>query len=408
MRRLTLAAAALPLLAACNRYELFVVEGPETAAGHRADVLFIIDNSDSMVEESRALAENFGAFAERLAGTTASYGHDGLPDAVDLYVDAAAEPGLFTDYQLAVTTTDALSERGELLGPILRRGDPNLAESFIETLMCEATCFSERSAVPSRPSFQCGDPFTGEVSQEFLDCTCGDGAWIGQCGGGAEQGLETAFLAMCRSVHDPPLECFGDGGLPDSQRLTNEGLLRPRSTLIPVVVTDEGDSSSRLPPSDSVPDVYNELFAKFERPMSWAVIGPDLDSNGEIVCPSLATSWGVARYDYLVAATGGLKVSIYGASCGATDFGDALDQLVALIGQGPAAFQLASEPVEGTVRVSVDSRRVKRADALGFDAYGVPQFSDGWSYRPADRTVLLHGEAKPEPGETVQVYYLPR
>ena len=54
---------ALTLLAGCNSYELFRVTGYEQASfSNDADILFIIDNSQSMAEESTALASNFDRF----------------------------------------------------------------------------------------------------------------------------------------------------------------------------------------------------------------------------------------------------------------------------------------------------------------------------------------------------------
>jgi hypothetical protein len=63
------------------------------------DILFVVDNSRSMVEEQAALADNFDRFLSL----------------VDPDPDAAGEEGE-VDYRIAVTTTDALAGRGELVG----------------------------------------------------------------------------------------------------------------------------------------------------------------------------------------------------------------------------------------------------------------------------------------------------
>ena len=70
MRRAPLAAilsATLALSASCNNYELFRVAGYEQASfSNEADIIFIVDNSPSMVGESEALALNFGVFLDTL------------------------------------------------------------------------------------------------------------------------------------------------------------------------------------------------------------------------------------------------------------------------------------------------------------------------------------------------------
>ncbi len=64
-----------------------------------ADVLFVVDDSASMIEEQANLAANFGSFVELLGDTTA-------------------------DYRIGVTTTDR-EDGGVLVGPVL---DPDTAD----------------------------------------------------------------------------------------------------------------------------------------------------------------------------------------------------------------------------------------------------------------------------------------
>jgi len=402
---------ALMLLAGCNRYDLFVVVGDEQRAlSNRADVLFVIDNSSSMSEESRALANNFGGFVQRLAGRAAEQGTDGLPDAVGGYVDLIQDPALLTDFQLAITTTDATALGGALLGdrPIVRKGDPDIEEAFIANLMCEASCFTARGQVPADPDFTCGDGFTGEVSREFLDCTCGQDAWVGNCGGGGEEGLEAVLAAVCRAVDDPVEDCFEEGTLDARAAGTNAGLVRPDTTFIPVIVTDEGDGSRRLQNLDPVPLLYAELFRDLGVSMAWAGILPALTAEDEVVCSGLAQSWGVLRYDFFIRQSGGLRLDVHDAECEPADFGVALDRLGALIGGQVNAYMLPRKPVEGSIAVEVDGRNIDEARVEGEDIFGLPTYGDGWSYRDEDNVVRLHGEALPEPGEQVRIYFWPR
>ncbi len=404
---------ALLLLGGCNRYDLFLVGGGDDRRANDADVLFVIDNSDSMVEESVALAENFAGFVERLAGREADYGTDGLADAVDRYKDYVQDPGYFVDFQLAITTTDATNDRGRLIGdpPILRKGDPDLEEKFIENLMCDATCFGGPQAAPDDPDYTCDQGWTGKISRQFLDCLCGEGAWIGHCGSGAEEGLEAVFDAMCRATDDPPEGCTeGERVTLRPQDLgTNEGLLRDGATMVPVIISDEGDSSRRVPGNEALPLVYFQLFGEFDRFMSWAAVAPGLTQELEIRCDehALAKASEVLHYVYLVQESGGLYEEILTESCEEQDWGATLDRLGDLVGGGVGAFPLSSVPVEGSIAVEVGHRNIPPSEPMGADAFGQPIWGDGWTWRAEDNTVLLHGSAIPAPGDEVRIWFWP-
>ena len=99
----------------CNQHEYFNIAGYVQADySNDADVIFIIDNSQSMVDESASLALNFNAFIETLTSEEgAAQSTEGLSDAVDNAVDASQERGRFIDYQLGITTTTAKIVGGE-------------------------------------------------------------------------------------------------------------------------------------------------------------------------------------------------------------------------------------------------------------------------------------------------------
>jgi len=395
-------------LAGCNRYDLFVVQvGAQGGLTNEADVLFIIDDSDSMVEESVSMAENFTAFIGRLAAQERSRSTDGLVDAADAYVGEVIDPASYVDLNLALTTTDAMVAQGALIGEPLGSDE---AATFVERLLCRATCFGDRQVAPSAPDYQCDpdDPVVDEVSREALDCLCGDDAWVGNCGTGNEMGLEAAYLAACRAVDDPPQGCFeGRAALTEADIGTAAGFLRPGASFIPVVVTDEGDNSPRMPTTEDLPQVYADLFAELPMYTSWAVVGPALDSNYEAVCPG-ATSWGVLRYEYMAQGTGGLTVDIHDQSCQPVDFGPALDRVGELIAGRGNAYPLEQRPVESTLVVQVDGRPVDPAEPAGQGLFGEPLYEDGWSYDAEQNVVRLHGGAQPMPGMEVRIAYLPK
>ncbi len=95
------------ILLACSDYEVknLTVEDHFVQDDYPpADVLFVVDNSASMVEEQERLGANFGAFVELLGTTTA-------------------------DYRIGVTTTDP-DNGGVLVGPVLTADTENVIAAF--------------------------------------------------------------------------------------------------------------------------------------------------------------------------------------------------------------------------------------------------------------------------------------
>lgn len=401
--------SVLMALAGCNRYALFVVADGRGGDPGAADVLFVVDNSDSMLEESFALADSFDRFARALGAQARRIGTDGLPDAVDRYVAESVDPGAFVDFQLALTTIDAPDTAGALVGdpPLVSGDDPDLAERFVRNLACEAACFPNRGAVPSDPGYACDDPRPASLSAEYLDCLCGVDAWVGHCGTANEQGLEAVYAAMCRALPDPPPSCF-DEGLDPALAGSNAGLLRPGRTFVPVVVSDEGDHSPRIPGIDAVPTAYHTLFAEIGVPMVWVVVAPELDADGQLTCPAPTDSWGVYRYAALAEASGGLAIPLYGPDCGLADWGATLDRIGDIVAGGVRSFVLPSAPVPTSIAVQVDGRKVDRSSPDGRDVFGEVVWTDGWSWVPENNAVVLKGDAVPGPGEEVVIWYLPR
>ncbi|MCA9493088.1 MAG: VWA domain-containing protein, partial [Myxococcales bacterium] len=215
-RSTALICALLPALGSCNSYELFRVSGYEQQSfNNKADVLFVIDNSDSMLEESASLATNFAAFIAEIDTVEQERSYVGLSDAVTNYVDYVQNRSAFVDYRFSITTTDVNTDAGKLVGRTVKRGEANVPERFIDDLVCEATCFSSASVLPTDPGYQCGDPLGDTLSEEYVQCACG-ASYIGNCGSAVEEGLEAVFLAMCRAVPNPPVECFADVEIEDS------------------------------------------------------------------------------------------------------------------------------------------------------------------------------------------------
>jgi hypothetical protein len=338
---------SLVLLAACNRYEHFNVAGYEQASfDNEADVLFVIDNSPSMSEETASLALNFNIFITTLTSTEdgAEQITETLSDAVGNYVDYTQQRGRFLDYNLAITTTSAdyssgetdgidPGEAGTFLGDptVLSKGDDDVDELFEANLLCEAAYWSD-AAVPSDPSYECGDDPQGVITQEYLDCTCGFNGWDNAAGSGDEEPLESALNALCRAVDDPPEVCFNElSPFAESQTWTNDGFYREKGTVVVVIVSDEGDSSRKLAQGDEDPLVYLEAFADFSKPVKFVGIGPQWDGSSVSCVDTSVPTWSVERVETMAIETGGYYSSISDENCEPADFAEELRKLGVLL-----------------------------------------------------------------------------
>jgi len=427
IRRLCLAAAAI--LTGCNQYDIFLLSGYEQSTfSNDADIVFVIDNSDSMKDEAEALAQSFSSFIRDLT-TTSDHGQTGLSAAVGDYISSTGDRGSVIDFQLGITTTSiagaAPGRAGMLVGSpdIITKGSDDVALNFTRGLLCEATCW-RLNEVPADASYECDsdNPIMPDpVSQQYLDCLCGSNRWENNCGAGTEEGLEAAFDAICRAVDNPPKECWSEetelASLVQSDEGTNSGLIRKDSTVIFVVITDEGDGSRRVPNTDPDASKYIDLLDKFNKRYRFAIVGPPYDPETDsLTCNSGgATKWGTERYQAIAEASSGFFNFISGENdqgeCGVSDFSGHLDDLGALLNSLKTSFPLQSIPDTTTIQSFVDGNQVPMAEdsrsqadqALGGD----PVYTEGWAYSPATNAVIFYGKAIPQYGEEVRIYYRP-
>lgn len=424
----SLVAFGVLFLAGCNRYDMFRVSGYEQVSfSNRADVLFVIDNSPTMQQASSSLATNFADFVSSVDPGQQELTYNGIQDAVENYIEYVQDRGSFLDFRFSVITHDVEATRSELLGPTLKRGDPNVTLDFLSQLTCGAICIS--GALPSAPpGYQCGDLPGENLSQDFLDCECGAGGYLTSCGDANEEPLEAVFLAMCRAVENPPVACFEDVITDDSDpkfpvtlpaliteddTRTAPDMMRDSVPFFPVIVSDEGDDSRRelLFGSRSIPLAYEQLYSQFDKRMTWVDIGPTIDPENEndTRCPgAIAGIHTVDRLDYLVQTTGGAKIDIYDDNCRVRDFAEALGELSNLLNNLVASFPLAAIPVPGSIVVVVGGKVEDEAEETGIDPrFGFPVYSDGWTYRSSDNSIVFHGAAIPQNDENVEVFYDP-
>jgi hypothetical protein len=419
---------ALITLTGCNRYILFNQAGYEQASfSNVADVLFIVDNSASMLEETSDLGLNFNTFIDTLTSAQgAAPVTETLTDAVGNYVVYTQERGRFLDYQLGITTTsvdfsgqtpDAVDpgEAGLLIAPPLQKGDDGLADAFRYDLLCQAGYWNA-GQVPDDPAYTCDQGTPSVISKQYLDCVCGVGAWEDNPqGSGAEEPIEAALMALCRSVDDPPEACFeATSPFAGSEAQKNEGFFRAEGSVVVVIVTDEGDNSRRMPQGEQDPAEYLEAFASFPKPVKFAVIGPAMDPETKaLTCPSTAIpTWSVDRLQTVASATGGfyrpiVEEAASDASCVPTRFSDHLADLGDLLANLVTAFQLQSIPDVTTIRVWVDGEEVGASLVTTDEESGTTTTGDGWTYDSAQNAIVFWGAAIPGYNADVDIFYRP-
>lgn len=168
-----------------------------------ADILFVVDNSNSMADEQELLAASFKSFADKIAGTGS--------------------------YRIAVITTDVNSPK-EMAGYLTPEAKTEAPYTITNP---------DNSCAPTRLAASCfrGDVKGDATRGEFVDTatqnkddqirTFQRAVKVGSCGSPDERGLQAVKNALSKTV---------EGGC-------NAGFLRDDANLIIVFVSDEGDAS---------------------------------------------------------------------------------------------------------------------------------------------------------------------
>ncbi len=428
--------AVAGLSAGCNRYMLFNQAGYEQAAfNDEADILFVIDNSGSMSEETAALASNFGSFLEVLTSEAgAAQVTETLTDAVNNYITYTQDRGRFIDYRLAITTATAgdegndgiilPGESGRFVGEdraVVSKDDADVEGSFLQLLLCD-TGYWDNPPIGGTGVLESCDsvPPPGEdITREFLDCYCGADGWDNPAGTGQEEHLEAALMAMCRASDDPPDVCYGvENVFADTEEYTNDGFLRDGATAIVVIVTDEGDLSRRIPGAETDPAPYLTALGQFDRTVKIVTIGPHFEpETGNVECGGTGGSgtpplYTIQRLYEASNVSGGFYSFInepdVGGDCTNTDFSVPLRELGALLVNLDTAFQLQSIPDVSTIQVWIDGEEVPAADLVSGEAGTLDAVYDsGWSYDPSQNSVSFWGKWIPDFNADVEIFYRP-
>lgn len=281
------------------------------------DLLFVVDNSNSMQEEAASLAVAFDGLEDALADAGVSAWRAGVTTS-SVYYDDGPTSGI-----------DA-GEAGTLIGG----STVDTVDDLRVALLCHAVCWD--NSLPTDASYVCGDPLGEEVSEEYLDCLCGVGDWEANCGTGIEQPIEAAYMALCRAAASPPEDCYT---FPDTAAVafeagdegSNTGL--DGASVLVILMSDEGDSSPRTVDGsaavagdvEGVVTAYTTLFDALELSIDVSTIGPAYDGvDGG--CLDGAQEWGVERYQQLAVSTGGVyeDLTALDADCAPRDMGGLL------------------------------------------------------------------------------------
>jgi hypothetical protein len=277
--------------------------GPDTSYGcSKVDILFVIDNSDSMSEEQTALVASFPGFI----------------DAIEAYeVHGTGGP---LDYHVGVTSTAVDHNHCGTLSCTLEKGD--------DGVLLNAPVGNGGVCDPPAERYMTGpDP---AVKDEFA-CV----AALGTLG----WPWEMPFEAIRRGMTD------GNAGEGHASK-ENAGFLRDDALFVAIVITDEDDTSREntyptnplAPATDPLPvshyvDAFLDIKPSYEQMAFGIIAGPlNTDCNGG----SLGGADASPRLHELLAAAG--DNGAFGDIC-SPDFADAvaaiLDTILAACDEMP-------------------------------------------------------------------------
>jgi hypothetical protein len=447
------AAAFLTLLPSCHNQDILVHDQFEQASfDSDVDILWVIDNSQSMERIQAAVQENFTSFINEFANVGDDTGevlsYDNLGDGALAWSEFLLNQERFLNYRMGVVTTDIDAPGSGNKGNIRDAGPIGTAATG--PLTCsEPGGRGSSAAVITPDSDNPAGQFNGLVD-------------VGITGAGGERGLHAAALAMCKG--QPPtfwdnLDQRSDtdpvrvvcSAVPAEQRYCNTAVdadgdadpfFRDAAATVVIVVSDEGDVSATsefLPPPVDLDACRTEhaddpLFGECDCRISWwadffdgidravvfANIGPTYQAVGD------ATPWcdgttvdipgpcntfnsptcNIDFYQQLACLTAGRFVPIESRAegaeqCAEADFQNALRDIGRLISNLSGGWKLSAVPDPETIRVMKNfETEIPNADT----ADGL---LGGWRYVPNNQAVTFTGDAVPGYDDQLDIYYLP-
>jgi hypothetical protein len=206
------------------------------------DILWVVDNSGSMVEEQTSLAQNFDKF---ITGLTTCQGTGVANDVCDFTTktcSASGGPCNPPDYHIGVIATDVLSDFDK--GKLRRVG------LCVPSVGGTPTGGDHQYCLGSNADCTSGDNRTCDMGQAigFITPTTqgGNNAFsravrVGVSGSGRESGVQAAAMALGRNA-----DRTSGAYLPAPAE--NAGFLRAEASLFLIFVSDEDDNSFGLVP----------------------------------------------------------------------------------------------------------------------------------------------------------------
>ncbi len=482
---------AVPSGLGCNDYELLIHDHfAQASFSNRVDVLWVVDNSHSMAQDQLNLQESFGSFIDAMAApaVTDDEGEavelDSLTDTVSVYEEFLKDRTRFLDYQMGVTTTQSLPCN---LDPQSGTG----CEDSVGTAGRLRSLFNNGNDVAAPPTFLYPDsPRLAEDFRALVDVRIN--------GSAEEHGLWVAVETICASLElpfdsdldpatlDPDFPDYAScdaelwpddhpwtefcGCIPQEHHDYNidgngQRFLRDDSTLLVVIVSDEGDYTTNMgylewpwdisdcilggawpndvreecgdKPDQLCPEAckierFMDFFDTVDRRVVFAVIGPgvefEIDDDGNrqttVECNDQnSTTESLETYLWATELTGGFYAPIAeredGGECTEAIFDDHLSRLGDLVSNLARGWSLSGVPSLDSMYVFVDGDRIPPAECLPDDESCVPGAYfptctgdpepglNGWAYDETQRNIIFHGDCVPNYNQIVDVYYLP-
>lgn len=447
-----LAAAALAVpVASCHNQDLLIHDQFEQSSfDSDVDILWVVDNSQSMERIQAAVQDNFTSFINEFANVGDDTGevlaYDNLADGTLAWAEFLLNQERFLNYRMGVVTTDIDAPGNGNRGNIRDAGPIGTGASG--PLACAAPGARQATVIT---------PDSSNPAAEFNTVVN-----VGITGAGGERGLHSAALAMCKG--QPPafwdnLEQRADNdpvrvicsSVAEEQRYCNTGVdaagdpdpyFRDEAATVIIVVTDEGDvsaGSELLPPPEDLDACraehaddplfgecdcriswWSDFFDGIDRAVVFANIGPTYQAAGDATpwcdgstvdipgpCNSFKSpTCNIDFYQQLACLTGGRFVPIETRAegdeqCAEADFQNTLRDIGRLISNLSGGWVLSAVPEPDSITVLRNGEeQIPSADS----EEGV---LGGWRYSPNNRAITFTGDAVPGYDDTLDIYYLP-
>ncbi|MCC7384068.1 MAG: hypothetical protein IT384_19655 [Deltaproteobacteria bacterium] len=213
------------------------------------DILWVVDNSGSMVEEQAALAQNFQRF---ISGLTVCQGAGGAQDLCDFNTKKCAVSGAPCnppDYHIGVISTDVRDSSTLDQGRLRRVGLCVPSAGASPSNNKQRYCWNDPRHCGADPQDPAADPANTfcdmNQSINFVTPTTAGAASafgrmvrVGTGGAAAERGIEAAARALGRHTNRQTGQFV-------PAPTENAGFLRPEASLFVIFVSDEDDDANR-------------------------------------------------------------------------------------------------------------------------------------------------------------------